>query len=60
MHIRRFVIAIAITALAAHIIVLAVLGDSALGSLLSDVLQFFLGVGATWAAAAAARRSGSY
>src|SRR5438270_12632616 len=60
MHIRRLVIAIAATALAAHIVVLALLGDSPLGSLLSDLLQFLLGAGATWAAAAAARRSGAY
>src|SRR5438874_8667107 len=60
MHIRRFVIAIVVAALAAHVVVLAFLGDSPLGSLLSDLIQFFLGVAATGAAAAAARRSGIY
>src|SRR5438309_1084950 len=60
MHLRRIVLALAVAALAAHIVTLAVWDDSPPGPLFSDLIQFLLGVGATWAAAAAARRSGAY
>lgn len=60
MHLRRIVLAITIAALAAHIITLALWDDSPPGPLFSDLIQFLLGVGATWATAAAARRSGMY
>src|SRR3954469_8026737 len=60
MQLRKVVLATAITALAAHVFTLAVWDDSGPGPLLSDLIQFLLGVGATWAAASAARRSGSY
>ncbi len=60
MQLRKIVLATAITALAAHVFTLAVWDDSGPGPLLSDLIQFLLGVGATWAAASAARRSGSY
>ena len=57
---RRLAFSAAVVALAVHAVTLVWLGDKAPGPLVSDLIQFILGVAATWAAISAARRSGKY
>ena len=57
---RRVVLVSAVAALVAHVATLYALGDSARGALVSDSIQFLLGVLATLACAQAARTSFAY
>lgn len=58
-HRRWFLIAAAV-GLLGHAAALAAFGERPPGPLISDLIQFSLGVGATWAAGEAAIRSGAY
>jgi len=60
MQLRRMVLYVAWAALVAHVLVLHHYGASQPGALISDSIQFLLGIGAMWAAFDAARRSAPY
>ena len=60
MQLGRVVVAGAWAALAAHLFVLWRFGNDQPGPVISDLLQFLLGVGATWACFVAANRSEIY
>lgn len=57
---RRLAFSAAVGALVVHAATLLWLGNKAPGPLFSDLIQFLLGIGATWAAVSAGRRSGKY
>jgi PAS domain S-box-containing protein len=60
MPLRRLALIAAFAGLLAHVAILYLFGDRSPGPLASNIIQFLLGLGATWACAAAARRSGNY
>src|SRR3954468_22683660 len=57
---RRVALLAAIFLLLAHVATLWRLAAMSPGPLISDLIQFLLGIGATWASFSAGRRSGSY
>jgi PAS domain S-box-containing protein len=57
---RRIFIAAAVAGLLAHVVNLAIFGDRAPGPLISNIIQFALGVGATFACFVARANSGKF